>query len=119
MTGTRIATERLGGDVLQTDEPGQFAIPEYRRAVSERLDDTLAVIHAGEYETVGLGEGKFEYTTDYSDGERLASLYSPPASILITPYQTPRSHWKATAHRNRRICGSARGVSFLRAGTQR
>jgi hypothetical protein len=103
--------ERLDGDVLRTDEPGQFAIPEYRLAVSERLDDTLAAIHAVEYEAIGLGEGKFEYPAGYSDGEPLASSYSSPASRLITPYQTPHSHRKATAHRNRRICGSVRGGS--------
>jgi aminoglycoside phosphotransferase (APT) family kinase protein len=60
-----VLMERLEGDVLRTSEPERFATPEYRRAVGERLLDTLAAIHAVEYEAVGLAECEFGYPEDY------------------------------------------------------
>ena len=60
-----VLMERLDGDVLRTSEPARFATPEHRRAVGERLVDTLAAIHAVDYEAVGLAEGEFGYPEGY------------------------------------------------------
>ncbi|MFC6835924.1 phosphotransferase family protein [Halomarina ordinaria] len=48
--------ERVEGDVLRGGEPERFATPEARRRVGEELVDTLARIHAVDYEAVGLGD---------------------------------------------------------------
>ncbi|NEU57786.1 phosphotransferase family protein [Halorussus sp. MSC15.2] len=48
--------ERVEGDVLRDAEPDRFGTPEARRRVGEELVDTLAAIHALDYEEVGLGE---------------------------------------------------------------
>ena len=49
-------TERLHGTVLRNEEPERFATPDRRRRVAEELIDTLAAIHAVDYEAVGLGD---------------------------------------------------------------
>lgn len=48
--------ERLYGDVIRETEPDRFASPDHRRAVGERLVDTLVDIHAVDYEEIGLGD---------------------------------------------------------------
>jgi len=48
--------ERVEGDVLRESEPDRFGTPDARRRVGEELVDTLAAIHAVDYEAVGLGE---------------------------------------------------------------
>jgi aminoglycoside phosphotransferase (APT) family kinase protein len=48
--------ERVAGDVLRFSEPDRFGTPEHRQRVSEEMVDTLAAIHAVDYEAVGLGE---------------------------------------------------------------
>ena len=60
-----VLLERLDGDVLRTSEPERFATADARRAVGERLIDTLAGVHAVEYEAVGLHEGEFGYPAGY------------------------------------------------------
>ncbi|WP_202877389.1 phosphotransferase family protein [Haloglomus irregulare] len=60
-----VLLERLDGDVLRTTEPGRFATADARRAVGERLVDTLAEVHAVDYEAVGLHEGEFGYPAGY------------------------------------------------------
>ena len=48
--------ERAEGDVLRETEPERFAAPAARERIGTALVDTLAAIHAVDYETVGLGE---------------------------------------------------------------
>jgi aminoglycoside phosphotransferase (APT) family kinase protein len=48
--------EREDGVVLRTEEPEQFADPEHRGRIGEEMVDTLARIHAVDYEAVGLEE---------------------------------------------------------------
>jgi aminoglycoside phosphotransferase (APT) family kinase protein len=48
--------ERLDGDVIRFSEPDRFDTPVARRRVGHQLVDTLAAIHAVDYEAVGLGE---------------------------------------------------------------
>ncbi|MFC4551218.1 MULTISPECIES: phosphotransferase family protein [Halorussus] len=48
--------ERVEGDVLREREPERFADEAHRRRIGEELVDTLAEIHALDYEVVGLGE---------------------------------------------------------------
>jgi len=48
--------ERADGDVLRSGEPERFATPAARDRIGTELVDTLAAIHAVDYESVGLGE---------------------------------------------------------------
>ncbi|UWG46754.1 putative aminoglycoside phosphotransferase [Halanaeroarchaeum sp. HSR-CO] len=48
--------ERVDGDVLRDDEPERFATPSLREQVGETLVDTLASIHAVDYDAVGLAD---------------------------------------------------------------
>jgi len=48
--------EHLNGDVIRFSEPDRFDTPAARRALSDRLVDTLAAIHSVDYEAAGLGE---------------------------------------------------------------
>ncbi|WP_276260534.1 phosphotransferase family protein [Haloglomus litoreum] len=50
--------ERLDGTVIHNDtgEPGRFGEPAHRRRVGTELAETLAAIHAVDYERVGLGD---------------------------------------------------------------
>ena len=48
--------ERLPGDVIRGEEPDRFAEPVHRERLGEELVETLAEIHAVDYEAVGLGE---------------------------------------------------------------
>ena len=47
---------RAEGDVLRDAEPERFRSADARRRVGEELVDTLAAIHAVDYDAVGLGE---------------------------------------------------------------
>ena len=47
--------ERLRG-LLRFSEPDRFGVPAARRAVGDRLVDTLAAVYSVDYEAVGLGE---------------------------------------------------------------
>ncbi|MFU8869840.1 phosphotransferase family protein [Natronococcus sp.] len=57
--------ERLEGDVLREGEPDRFADPAARERIGEELVDTLAAIHAVDYEAVGLEE--FGYPPGYTE----------------------------------------------------
>ncbi|ELY93926.1 aminoglycoside phosphotransferase [Natrialba hulunbeirensis JCM 10989] len=57
--------DQLEGDVLRADEPERFVDPDRRAQIGEELVDTLASIHAVDYEAVGLGE--FGYPEGYTD----------------------------------------------------
>ncbi len=48
--------DRVRGDVLRDDEPDRWATPAHRRRVGEELVDTLAAVHAVDYEAVGLDD---------------------------------------------------------------
>jgi aminoglycoside phosphotransferase (APT) family kinase protein len=48
--------ERVEGDVVRYSEPERFGTPDGRHAIGEQLVDTLAAIHAVDYEAVGLEE---------------------------------------------------------------
>jgi aminoglycoside phosphotransferase (APT) family kinase protein len=48
--------DRLDGVVVRDEEPGRFADPDARRALSEDLVDTLAAIHTVDPAAVGLSE---------------------------------------------------------------
>jgi len=48
--------ERAEGDVLRAIEPDRFADPAARELIGTQLIDTLAAIHAVDYETIGLGD---------------------------------------------------------------
>ncbi|MGM0399491.1 MAG: phosphotransferase family protein [Halobacteriota archaeon] len=48
--------ERVDGDVLRDGEPARYATPTMREQVGETLVDTLASIHAVEYDAVGLAD---------------------------------------------------------------
>ncbi|ADD04619.1 APH family phosphotransferase [Natrialba magadii ATCC 43099] len=57
--------DQLEGDVLRAGEPERFADPDRRARIGEELVDTLASIHAVDYEGVGLEE--FGYPPGYTD----------------------------------------------------
>lgn len=57
--------EKVEGDVLRDAEPDRFGTTDARRRIGEELVDTLAAIHAVEYEKVGLGE--FGYPPGYTE----------------------------------------------------
>ena len=48
--------ERAEGDVFRETEPERFADPTARERVGTELVDTLAAVHAVDYEAVGLGD---------------------------------------------------------------
>ncbi len=48
--------EHVPGDVLRLEEPTRFAAPEQRRELGHELVDTLAALHAVDYEAIGLGD---------------------------------------------------------------
>ena len=48
--------EHLAGDVIRDEEPDRFANPASRERIGRELVDTLAAIHAVDYESVGLGD---------------------------------------------------------------
>ena len=48
--------ERTEGDVLRDGEPERFADPAARERIGAELVDTLAAVHAVDYEAIGLGE---------------------------------------------------------------
>jgi aminoglycoside phosphotransferase (APT) family kinase protein len=60
-----VLMERLDGGVIRADEPDRFATADHRRAVGERLVDTLADIHAVDYDAIGLEAGEFGYPDGY------------------------------------------------------
>ncbi|MFC7228758.1 phosphotransferase family protein [Salinirubellus salinus] len=60
-----VLMERLDGDVLRAEEPDRFATAAHRRAVGERLVETLADVHAVDYEAIGLEAGTFGYPDGY------------------------------------------------------
>jgi aminoglycoside phosphotransferase (APT) family kinase protein len=78
-----VLLERLDGDVLRTTEPERFATPEGRRAVGERLVDTLAGIHAVDHEAVGLHEGEFGYPEGYL--ERQVETFTEQLTEWLLP----------------------------------
>ncbi|WP_137283777.1 phosphotransferase family protein [Halorussus salinisoli] len=47
---------RVEGDVLRDGEPDRFGTPDAHRRIGEELVDTLAAIHALDYDDAGLGE---------------------------------------------------------------
>jgi aminoglycoside phosphotransferase (APT) family kinase protein len=48
--------ERINGDVLRETEPERLSRPVAREQIGTELIETLAAIHAVDYESVGLGE---------------------------------------------------------------
>ncbi|ELY50168.1 phosphotransferase family protein [Natronolimnohabitans innermongolicus] len=47
---------REAGDVIRETEPDRFATPEHRSTIAAELVDSLASVHAVDYEAVGLGD---------------------------------------------------------------
>ncbi len=48
--------DRIKGDVIQTEEPEWFSTAAARKQLATQFIDTLAAIHAVDYEAIGLGE---------------------------------------------------------------
>ncbi|MFC7226777.1 phosphotransferase family protein [Salinirubellus salinus] len=59
--------ERVDGDVLRRGEPDRFQNAHARKKIGEELVDTLAEIHAVDYEAVGLEVGDFGYPPGFTE----------------------------------------------------
>jgi aminoglycoside phosphotransferase (APT) family kinase protein len=58
---------RVEGDVLRSGEPERFQDPQAREKIGEELVDTLAEIHAVDYEAQGLEVGDFGYPPGFTE----------------------------------------------------
>jgi len=59
--------QRVDGDVLREGEPERFQNTVARRKIGEELVDSLAEIHAVDYEAVGLEVGDFGYPPGFTE----------------------------------------------------
>lgn len=58
--------EQATGDVLRNEEPERFADHEHRYHIGAELVDSLAEIHAVDYDAIGLEEGEFGNPTGFT-----------------------------------------------------
>jgi aminoglycoside phosphotransferase (APT) family kinase protein len=104
--------ERADGDVLREAEPERFATPKARNRIGTELIDTLAAIHAVDYESVGLGEfGRPEgYTARQVERwtaqiewamETTAAIRAVPELVAVGEWlaeNVPEQHAKTLVH---------------------
>ena len=91
--------ERADGDVLRDAESERFASPAARERIGTELVDTLAAIHAVDYESVGLGEfGRpAEYTARQVDRwtAQLEWAFETTAAVREVPELVAVGEWLA------------------------
>lgn len=91
--------ERAAGDVLRDAEPARFADPDARARIGADLVDTLAAIHAVDYEAVGLGDfGRPEgYTARQVERwtEQLEWAFETTESVREVPDLVAVGEWLA------------------------
>ncbi|OYR63251.1 phosphotransferase family protein [Halorubrum ezzemoulense] len=91
--------ERADGSVLRDAEASRFANPDARKQIGTELIDTLAAIHAVDYEAVGLAEfGRPEgYTTRQVERwtEQLEWAFGTTESVREVPDLVAVGEWLA------------------------
>lgn len=91
--------ERANGDVLRDAEPERFTDPLVRERVGTELVETVAAIHAVDYEAVGLGEfGRPEgYTARQVDRwtDQLEWAFGTTESVREVPALVAVGEWLA------------------------